>query len=66
MRQSFWSSLLGSEIRKIIPSRLRLRARVFLLAAVLLPLLLSVASTAFAGSATWNLNPNGLWNDPTN
>ena len=41
--QSYWSSLLQSEIRKIIPSHLCLRARIFLLAAVFLSLLLSPA-----------------------
>ena len=67
IRQSFWSSLLHSEIKKGIPSHLRLRARIFLLAAVFLSLLLSPAGTAFAGSATWNLNPgDGDWNTATN
>jgi autotransporter-associated beta strand protein len=37
------------------------------LAAVMLLLLLSAASTAFAGSATWNLNPgSGDWNTASN
>src|SRR5881275_496489 len=65
--QHLWSSLLRGEIRKIIPLHLRRGARVFLLAAVLVPFLLSAASTAFAGSATWNLNPtSGDWNTATN
>src|SRR5438552_16133347 len=55
--QNLLSSLVHSEIKKIIPSHLRLRARVFLLAAVLLLFLLSAGSRAFAGSATWSLNP---------
>ena len=39
----------------------------FLLAVVFVPFLLSAASTAFAGSATWNLNPtSGDWNTATN
>src|SRR6266446_2574459 len=38
-----------------------------LLAAVILPFLLSVATGAFGGSATWNLNPtSGDWNTATN
>ena len=61
------SSLLRSEIKQIIPSPLRRGARVFLLAVVFVPFLLSAASTAFAGSATWNLNPtSGDWNTATN
>jgi autotransporter-associated beta strand protein len=59
--QSYWSSLLHCKIRRIVPSPLRLRAPAYILAAVLLPFLVSAAST-FAGSATWNLNPtNGDW-----
>ncbi len=39
----------------------------FLLAVVFVPFLLSAASTAFAGSATWNLNPtSGDWNTAAN
>jgi autotransporter-associated beta strand protein len=65
--QDLRSSLLRSEVKKSIPSHLRLRARIFLLAAVFLSLLLSPAGIAFAGSATWNLNPgNGDWNTATN
>jgi autotransporter-associated beta strand protein len=67
MMQDLRSSLLRSEVKKSIPSHLRLRARIFLLAAVFLSLLLSPTGTAFAGSATWNLNPgNGDWNTATN
>jgi PQQ-like domain len=51
VRQSFWSSLLHSEIKKIIPSHLRLCAPAYILAALLLPFLLPAASTALAGSA---------------
>ena len=62
LMQYLWSSLLYSEIKKIIPSHLRLRARVFLLAAVLLVFLLSAGGSAVAGSARWNLNPgDGTW-----
>ena len=65
--QDLRSSLLRAEVKKSIPSHLRLLARIFLLAAVFLSLLLSPAGTAFAGSATWNLNPtNGDWNTATN
>ena len=65
--QDLRSSLLRSQVKKSIPSHLRLRARIFLLAAVFLSLLLSPAGIAFAGSATWNLNPgNGDWNSATN
>jgi hypothetical protein len=67
IRQSFWSSLLRSEIKKLIPSHLRLRAPAYILAAVLLPFLLPAASAALAGSATWNLNPTrGDWNTAAN
>jgi autotransporter-associated beta strand protein len=67
VRQSYWSSLLPSEIKKSIPSHLRLRARIFLLAPVFLWLLLSPEGTALAGSATWNLNPtSGDWNTAAN
>src|SRR5947208_15938786 len=65
--QHLWSSLLRSEIKQIIASPLRRGARVFLLAVVFVPFLLSAASSAFAGSATWNLNPtSGDWNTATN
>jgi autotransporter-associated beta strand protein len=64
--QNLWSSLLRSEIKKIIPSHLRLRAPVYFLAAAILMLLLAAAGTAFGGSATWNLNATGLWNNETN
>jgi autotransporter-associated beta strand protein len=65
--QNLRSSLLHSKIKRIIPSPLRRRARVFLLAAVLLPLLLLTASSSFAGSATWNLNPtNNTWYSASN
>ena len=44
----------------------RLHAPVYILRAVLLPFLLS-ATSSFAGSATWNLNPtSGDWNTATN
>src|SRR6266550_1335645 len=62
-----WSSLLRTEIKQIIPSGVRLGAWARVLAAAILMLLLSAASTAFAGSATWNLNPtSGDWNTATN
>ena len=42
-------------------------ARVFLSVAILPLLLLSAASAAFAGSATWKLSPSsGVWNTATN
>jgi autotransporter-associated beta strand protein len=60
-------SLLRSEIRKIIPLHLRLCPPAYFLAAAILMLLLAAAGTAFAGSATWNLNPtDGVWNTATN
>ena len=55
IRQNFWSSLLHSEIKKIIPSPLRLRAPAYLLAAAILMLLLAARSTAVAQSVTGNL-----------
>ena len=55
--QYLWSSLLHSEIKKIIPSGLRLGAPAYFLAAAILMLLLSTRST-FAGSATWRLDPS--------
>ena len=55
IRQNFWSSLLHSEIKKIIPSPLRLRAPAYLLAAAILMLLLAARSTALAQSVTGNL-----------
>jgi autotransporter-associated beta strand protein len=65
--QDLRSSLLHSEIKKIIPSHLRLSVSAYILAALLLPFLLPAASTALAGSATWNLNPGkGDWNTATN
>ena len=65
--QDLRSSLLRSEVKKSIPSHLRLRARIFLLAAVFLSLLLSPAGTAFAGSATWKTSPaTGDWNHAAN
>ena len=65
--QHLWSSLLRTEIRKIIPSHLRLRAPAYFLALAILMLLLAAAGTAFAGSATWNLNPtSGEWNTAAN
>jgi autotransporter-associated beta strand protein len=65
--QNLCSSLLRSEIKKIILSNLLLRARSFLLAAALLLFLLSVARTAFAGNAAWNVNPtSGDWNTAAN
>jgi autotransporter-associated beta strand protein len=56
-------SLLGAS-----PSPLRSRAWALLLtAAAILPLLLSTASSSFAGSATWLASPaNGDWNNPAN
>src|SRR5438034_6431429 len=56
-------SLLGAP-----PSPLRSRAWAFLLtAAAILPLLLSTASSSFAGSATWLASPaTGDWNTATN
>ena len=65
--QNLSSSLVQSEIKKIISSHLRLPARVILLAAVFLPFLFSPGGKAFAGSATWNLNPlSGDWNTAAN
>jgi len=65
--QNLPSSLLRSEIKKIIPSHLRLRAPAYVLAAAILMLLLAARSTAFAGSATWNLNPtNNTWYSASN
>jgi hypothetical protein len=65
--EHLWSSLLRSEIRKIIPLHLRLCPPAYFLAAAILMLLLATRSTAFAGSATWNLNPtSGDWNTATN
>jgi len=54
--QHLWSSLLRSEIRKIIPLRLRLRAPAYFLAAAILMLLLAARSTAFAQSVAGNLS----------
>src|SRR5439155_22302262 len=56
-------SLLGAS-----PSPLRARAWALLLtAAAILPLLLSTASSSFAGSATWLASPaTGDWNTATN
>jgi len=66
MMQDYWSSLVHYEIRRIIPSRLHLRAAAYILCAVLLAFLLSAVS-GFAGSATWNLNPtSGDWNTAAN
>jgi autotransporter-associated beta strand protein len=65
--QDLRSSLFRSEVKKSIPSHLRLRARIFLLAAAFLSLLLSPTGTAFAGSATWGVAPaSGDWNTATN
>jgi autotransporter-associated beta strand protein len=48
-------------------SALRLRAPIFVLAAVVLLLLISARNTTFAGSATWDLNPvSANWNIATN
>ena len=55
IRQNFSSSLLRSEIKKIIPSPPRLRAPAYLLAAAILMLLLAARSTALAQSVTGNL-----------
>ena len=64
--QSFWSSLIHYETRRIVASHLHLRAPVYILRAALLPFLLSAASS-FAGSATWNLNPTSDdWNIAAN
>jgi hypothetical protein len=61
------SSFPRSEIKKVIPSHVHLRALGFLLAAALLSFLLSAASIAVADSATWNLNPtSGDWNTAAN
>jgi autotransporter-associated beta strand protein len=61
--QHLWSC----EIKKIIPSDLRLRAPAYFLATAILMLLLAAAGTAFAGSATWNLNPtSGEWHTAEN
>src|SRR5205823_2285538 len=54
--QNLRSSLLRSEIRKIIPSPLRLRAPACFLAAAILMLLLAARSTAFAQSVAGNLS----------
>jgi hypothetical protein len=52
---------------KIIPLHQRPCPPAYFLAAAILMLLLSAASSAFAGSATWNLNPtSGDWNTATN
>jgi len=46
---------------------LHLRAPAYSLAALLLPFLVPAASTALAGSATWNLNPTSNdWNTAAN
>jgi len=63
--KSCWRYLLRREIRNRPP--VHPRAWVFLLVALLPPLLLSAASAAFAGSATWNLNPtSGDWGTASN
>ena len=62
-----WSSLLRSEIKKITPLHPRIRPRVFQWGASTLLLLLSAWNVAFAGSATWKLNPGSDdWNTATN
>ena len=67
IRQHLSSSPLRSEIKKIIPSRLRLCPPAYFLVSAILMLSLAVASTALAGSATWNLNPtNGDWKTAAN
>jgi len=53
IRQSFWSSLPHSEIKKIIPSPRRWRAWAYAPMAAVFMVLLALRSTAFAGSATW-------------
>src|SRR5262249_6455736 len=66
MMRNLRSSLLHTQIERLIPSHLRLNVRVFLLVTTL-PLLLLTASSAFAGSATWNLKPtSGDWNTAAN
>lgn len=60
------SSFFRSEIKKIIGSHLRLPAPAYFMAAARLLLLLAVRNTAFADSATWNLNADGNWYNPTN
>jgi hypothetical protein len=65
--QHLSSSVLRSEIRKIIPLHLRLCPPAYFLAAAILMLLLAAAATAFGGSATWNLNPTSIeWINATN
>jgi len=54
--QHLWSSLLRSEIRKIIPLHLRLCPPAYFLAAAILMLLLGARSTAFAQSVAGNLS----------
>ena len=67
IRQRFWSLLLHSEIKKIVPSHRCLRAPAYILAALLLPFLFSAVSTILAGSATWDLNAtSGDWNTAAN
>ena len=48
-------------------SLLRSRAQAFLVLAAILTLLLSTASSSFAGSATWKASPaTGDWNTASN
>jgi autotransporter-associated beta strand protein len=64
--QHLSSSLLHTGIKKIIPSHLRLFPPPYFPVAAILMLSLAAAGTAFAGSATWNLNATGLWNNAGN
>src|SRR6266702_6821498 len=56
----------GHSMIKIVRLQLRRQELVFLLV-TLMPLLLLSMTTAFAGSATWELNPgSGDWNTDAN
>ena len=67
IRQSFWSSLLHSERKEVIPSPLRWPAWAYAPIAAVFMVLLAVRSTTFAGSATWLANPaTAHWNAAAN